>query len=358
MFEKSENLSYRAKWRTECLRTLCGFANAWGGTLYIGVDENGELTGLSQEYCDFVLSEIPDTIRNTLHIIPEFALLEEGGLRYISIKVGVAYVPVSYNGEYYVRRKTVNQKLSGKDAEELLIGRGGATWDTLWVYSMCDRDLDSKAIAAYRLTADKGAEPCRDAEYMESLHLKTEGRYTHAAALMFTEHPEYLVREAYAKVGFFDGDGNVLHQEKATGPLNVQAWTALQAVLSRYMRLYRKVLPLPEDALKEALLNAVVHKDYSKAQPIQVRVTKDRVRIINTGGLPAGWNPDTLMGEHVSEPRNPLIAELFARAGYTDSWGMGVERMCKACMKAGLPAPAYSVSGFGFSVEFSLKKAA
>ncbi|MCD8286959.1 MAG: putative DNA binding domain-containing protein [Clostridia bacterium] len=362
MFTKTERISYRCKWRTECLRTLCGFANAWGGTLYIGVNPKGEVTGLSQEYCEFVLREIPDTIRGALHIIPEITVLEEEGLRYIAIRVGLSFVPVAYNGVCYmrrkVRRKIITQAMSDREVEEILLGRGAATWDAVTGPLWRDRDLDSGAIKAYRLAAErKDKTDLGDIEYLESLHLKKGERYTRAAALMFTEHPEYWIREAYIKAGFFDEDGSVLYQEKVTGPIYRQSWEALQVILSRYMRLYKKVLPFPVKAVEEALLNAVVHKDYSAEDPIQVRVTKDSVRIMNRGGLPGSWNTAALADVHVAEPRNRLIAELFSRAGYAGGWGMGIEKMRTACEKAGLPAPRYSVSSFGFSVEFNLGEA-
>ncbi len=353
MFARSQTVNYRSRWREDCLRGLCGFANARGGTLYLGVNEKGEISGLSPSDCEFILSRVPDIIRETLHIIPEVTLLEEGDLKYISIKVGLSVVPVSYNGVYYVRSGKFSQRASGKEIEELFGGLGGDTWDKQRSPLMQEKDLDPGAVKAYRLAADRKDGPgLGDREYLESLHVRSGNRFTNAAALMFTENPEYWVKEAYTRAGFFDEDGNVLYQEKVTGPLYKQAWETLQTVLARYIRLYGKVLPFPEAAVKEALLNAVVHKEYSAAEPVQVRVTKDSVRVINAGYLPANWSMETLMGVHVAAPRNPLIAELFARAGYTDCWGTGLERMRALCEKAGLPAPRLSVSGFGFSVEF------
>ncbi len=353
MFTRSQTVSYRSGWREDCLRGLCGFANARGGTLYLGVNEKGEISGLSPSDCEFILSRVPDIIRENLHIIPEVALLEEGDLKYASIKVSVSYVPVSYNGEYCVRCGKSSPGASGKETEELFTGRGKDAWDTQWIPLMWERDLDPGAVKAYRLAAEwNDGSGLGDKEYLESLHVRSGNRFTSAAALMFTENPEYWVREAYTRVGFFDEDGNVLSQGRVTGPLCRQAWEALHLVFSRYIRLYGKVLPFPEDAVKEALLNAVVHKDYSREEPVQVRVARDSVRVINAGRLPAGWSMETLQGVHGAAPCNPLIAELFARAGYTDCRGTGLEKMRLSCEKAGLPAPRLSVSGFGFSVEF------
>ena len=97
--------------------------------------------------------------------------------------------------------------------------------------------------------------------------------------------------------------------------------------------------PMPEPALREALLNAVVHRDYAVPAPIQIRVHDDRLRIYNPGSLPEGWTLEKLLGQHPSQPYNPDIANSFFWAGEIETWGRGIDWVLRACRRAGTPEP-------------------
>lgn len=94
----------------------------------------------------------------------------------------------------------------------------------------------------------------------------------------------------------------------------------------------------PVAALREMLLNALVHRTYMGA-PIQIRVFDDRLGIWNEGALPNGLNADSLKSEHPSRPRNPKIADACFKAGYIDTWGRGTLKIIQSCKEAELPEP-------------------
>ena len=108
-----------------------------------------------------------------------------------------------------------------------------------------------------------------------------------------------------------------------------------------------ETLPIPREALREALLNAVVHKSYESLTPIQIGVYDDKLEIWNCGTLPEEWSIDTLLGKHRSRPYNPDIANVFFRAGEIEAWGRGVERIIMACKNAGYPEPKFKYDGGG-----------
>ena len=108
----------------------------------------------------------------------------------------------------------------------------------------------------------------------------------------------------------------------------------------------------PKDAIREALLNAVAHKDYSSNTTIQIRVYKDKIMIWNAGYLPENWTIETLLGNHSSNPFNPDIANAFFRSGYIESWGRGISKMTNLCIEAGLPKPQFEYEGSGMLVVF------
>jgi ATP-dependent DNA helicase RecG len=108
----------------------------------------------------------------------------------------------------------------------------------------------------------------------------------------------------------------------------------------------------PEEALREALLNAVAHKDYAGCTPIQIRVYGDRIKIWNEGQLPENWTVENLLQEHSSRPFNPDIANAFFRSGYVESWGRGIEKITEMCHTAGLPSPLFTNDGSDFWITF------
>jgi ATP-dependent DNA helicase RecG len=108
----------------------------------------------------------------------------------------------------------------------------------------------------------------------------------------------------------------------------------------------------PEKALREALLNAVSHKDYAGCIPIQIRVYPDRIKIWNEGKLPEDWTINKLFQEHSSRPYNPDIANAFFRSGYVEAWGRGIDKMSEMCTAAGLPVPQITNEGSDFWITF------
>lgn len=109
--------------------------------------------------------------------------------------------------------------------------------------------------------------------------------------------------------------------------------------------------PYPEAALREALLNAIAHKDYSLGHPIQVSVYEDKIIFWNEGELPDNWTPKKLSVKHPSRPFNPDIASAFFRAGLIEAWGRGTLKIISECKQAGLPNPIFTVDGSDISVE-------
>ena len=101
--------------------------------------------------------------------------------------------------------------------------------------------------------------------------------------------------------------------------------------------------PFPKDAVREAVFNALIHQDFSVGVPVQISVYKDKLYISNDCVFPASWTADTLMKKHRSLPHNPDIANTFFRAGFIESWGRGIEKICNLCKEYGISEPEYTV---------------
>jgi ATP-dependent DNA helicase RecG len=144
------------------------------------------------------------------------------------------------------------------------------------------------------------------------------------------------------------------------GDLFTQVEQALAVLKLKYLKalisygdLYREeTYPVPLPALRESLLNAVVHKDYASAIPIQISVYPDQLMIWNPGVLPDNWTLEDLLGKHASKPFNPDIANAFFRAGLIESWGRGIERINQACLDGGFPVPEWKLETGGLWTVF------
>ena len=161
------------------------------------------------------------------------------------------------------------------------------------------------------------------------------------------------------KVGFFRTDSDLLYQDEIRGDLFSQVERTLDLLTTKYLKagiayerhLRIEKLPLPEGALREAIINAIAHKDYASAIPIQVSVYSDKLMIWNPGHLPDDWSFEDLLSKHASRPFNPDIASTFFRAAYLESWGRGIDLILDACREYGCPPPKLKWSG-GLWVEF------
>jgi ATP-dependent DNA helicase RecG len=130
----------------------------------------------------------------------------------------------------------------------------------------------------------------------------------------------------------------------------------LQASIG-YQGLHRiEKFPFPEVALRETLLNAIAHKDYSSGVPIQISVYADKIIFWNDGTLPENWTVEELKKKHASRPFNPDISTAFFRAGLIEAWGRGTVRIIAECLNYGIPAPIFNYDFASFSIEFQPEK--
>ena len=196
---------------------------------------------------------------------------------------------------------------------------------------------------------------------LNNLKLTENGQLKRAALLLFHPDPEKYVTNAYVKIGYFsDDDSDLLFQDEVHGNLFEQVEKTMDLLFTKYIKaiisyegIYRvETYEYPQEAVREAIHNAIAHKDYSGATPIQISVYKDKIMIWNYGQLPENWTIDTLQEKHSSVPYNPDISNAFFRIGYIEAWGRGIRKMNEQCAKAGLPNPLYYYASSGFWVVF------
>lgn len=166
---------------------------------------------------------------------------------------------------------------------------------------------------------------------------------------------------AFVKIGFFRSESELTYHDEVRGDLFMQVAASIDLLRTKYLKAairYEGIqrierFPVPDAALREAVLNALVHRDYGVAAPVQIRVYGDRLKIWNAAVLAEGWVLEDLLREHASVPYNPNVANAFFRAGEIEAWGRGIQRIFQACRDAGTPPPQLQLSGHDLWLEFA-----
>ena len=364
MTAESQNIEFKQSWHDDYLKWVCGFANAAGGRIQIGKDDAGAVVGLGN--AKRLLQDLPNKIRDQLGLMPPIHLHEEAGRSWIEIVVEPASVPISLRGAYYWRSGSVKQELKGAALNEFLLKKMGLSWDRAVEADASLDDIDVSTIERFKKEAQTaGRLPdlsgLSTADLLKKLRLLTRKGLTHAALVLFGKDPGEFYPNLSVKIGRFGATVvDMRFQEVCEGNLFRMMHDVMEQLEKKFLvkpvrfeglrRIEELEYPVP--ALREMLLNALVHRNYMGSMT-QLKVMDDRISLWNAGLLPAELPVDKLFEVHGSIPRNPLIAEVCYKAGYIDSWGRGVEKIAEACQNSGLPKPQIIEHTGGVAVELT-----
>ena len=361
---ESQNIEYKESWRDEYLKWVCGFANAGGGKIYIGIDDAGKVVGVKN--IKKLMEDIPNKIQSGLGIIADVNRLEKDGQEYIEIKIEPSSYPVNYHGEYHYRSGTTKQLLQGAALTEFIREKTGFLWDAVPVDNIGVDDLDCESIDIFKREAVRKKRMAKDdldmsnEELMDHLDLLEDGRLKRAAVMLFYRKPGRIITGCYVKIGKFGEGSDLQYQDTVEGSLFNIADKVIDLIYMKYLKakityehdVRVETYPFPREGVREAIYNALGHNNYAASIPIQIRIEEDVMYISNNCILPKNWTVDTLMKPHKSEPFNPSIAHVFYRAGYIEAWGRGIQKICESCRELGIPDPEYTVLGDDITVKF------
>lgn len=351
--EEDERTEFKRQLTKESMKTVVAFSNTAGGTLYIGIDDNGSAIGVENPDAVSlnIVHYLSDMIRPDVTMITDIShiTLEKKDI----IKVDVQEGP---SKPYYLREK-------GLRPEGVYVRKGPSSIQApesliIKMIKECSTTFESSISTAQDLTFKTAKSIFEDAgvefgnNQMSTLGLFEGELYTNLAYLISDQCTAGIKLAAYSdryRTEFLNRAevrGSVLSQaQKAMDFLN-----AYNPLRSRIIGLRRTdYRAYPDSALREALINAIVHRDYSLNSDILVSVYEDGISISSYGGLRKGLGIDDIM-MGVSSPRNPKLAHIFYRLGYIESYGTGIPRMMGEYRNA-LIKPAIEVSTNVFRVE-------
>ena len=339
------------------MKTICAFLNSeTGGTVLFGVTDDGKMIG--QIVADTTNKDLANELRKIephAEIPVKHVLVSpEKYVIVLTVKPGKSK-PYAYDGRFYIRNQSTTQQMPREEYIRVIqnIDQPTLSWDRLTTNKCTINDLDKKRIREVaRMAVDRGrlapgAELASVDEVLEKLDLLDNERLTNAAVILFCKTDKKQFIQAVVRLARFEGltksvfldrkdvRGNLFDLlESATKFLSFNLPIGGKIVDDS---LYRVDTPaIPYKVLREALLNALMHRDYSAyGASIDVAVYDDRVEIDNPGKLPKGIELRDLAKPHKSIRRNPLIADVLYVCGMIEQWGRGTLEMIKLCKESG-----------------------
>ncbi|GJQ48175.1 MAG: ATP-dependent DNA helicase [Candidatus Kuenenia stuttgartiensis] len=363
---ESHTVEFKSSFDRETIETVVAFANTQGGAIFVGVADTGTIKGvtLGKETLNEWLGQIKSTTSPT--VIPDIEATAIKGKTVVVIRVNEYPVkPVNTKGKYFKRIATSNHQLSLSEITDLYMQSLQLSWDA---YTATKESLDTLSIPKIdkfisqvndsgRFTLD--ASPLLA---LEKLKLVAGNRPTWAALLLFAKEP----LRHHIHIGRFKTQTMIIDDHQITDTLFEAVEQAMKFLVSHVsvafqfngslQRQERFAYPLP--ALREALLNAVVHRDYTNSSDIQIKIFDDRITIFSPGGLYGGITIEELKTDHYqSRIRNKLIAEAFYLTKNIEKYGSGFIRIRKELEAYPDCEFVAEIVGGGFLATFSNRSA-
>lgn len=349
-------------------RAITCLANTKGGVLLIGVNDDGTVSGAgTMDQVDALMRQVSHTCQNNVQppifcVIQKFEVQGEAVLA-VEVPRFSADRPYHTGGKYYVRDANLCRE-ARRDEMVRLLQSADYHFDEEPVEGARLEDLDTGAVRAF--LGSIYDEPDLETNWTHLLSalqcLDRNGTPTVTGVLLFGREPQRWFRDAHISAVLFRGTemtSEFADRKEIKGRLLEQLEDAV-TFLKKNVRapshvegLERVEEGLPEKVLREAVLNAVAHRDYRAASQVRIYVFDDRVEIVNPGELLNQLTLDGIRVGGISQRRNPVLAGLLARAR-REHMGMGVPEMIRLMKARKLPPPEYIVSAGHIRVVFRL----
>src|SRR3989344_242256 len=350
------NVEFKESFSSDLGREICAFANSNGGKILLGVSDDKQIKGV--EITNKLKSQVHDLARN---LDPKLALsLEEfDNVLIINVPEG-KNKPYSANGKFYMRQGSNSQQLARDEIREFFQKEGRITFDEKLnekfdLTADFNKDAFSLFLEKSKISSVLGRE-----EILKNLELLEDKKLKNAGVLLFCNNVTRFFLNAQITCALFLGRDkvNILDKKEFYGDLHSNYNQVMEYIKSKLNTEYliktvgprEERLELPEEALREALLNAIVHRDYFSNAEIQVYIFKDRLEIVNPGGLVPGIRLSDLGKKSLS--RNKLLFGLLSRMSLVEKAGTGILRIRNAMKDYKLEHPKIETDGKWFAIIF------
>lgn len=349
--------------------TMVAFANADGGTILLGVNEHGQIT----DY--FTGDDVENKLARALVMCrpPVVTEWEQGELRggtVVALKIARSpELHAVADGRVLIRTGAQNRPLGGEAIRHLAATKSSGDFEAEPVAGATLVDLDRHVLDEYmRRRNERGSSPVAGSlqdHLVEIGAMVEDGTPTVAGLLLFGKRPQvflpqcglvfvkFLGKEARGRDGLA-GYGRRVEIDGPLARIIERAWNVtmeemqVEAVVDDLRR--KEVPQFPRFAVREAIVNAVCHRDYRlSGRRVEIRMYEDRLEVISPGGLPGYITLDNIVEEHFS--RNPRVVAGLFQWGYIEELGLGIDRMIEEMLQLGRAAPDFEAKSYSFTVR-------
>jgi ATP-dependent DNA helicase RecG len=352
--------------------TLCGFLNGSGGKVLFGVTNAGKIQG--QDTTDATFQDVANAIRKLEPPvwIEQIRIPVSGTREVLMLETTLRTDgPYTFDGRPYLRIGNTTSRMPQVEYQRRLLARSMTQhrWEDESAEGYVLDDLDTAEIERMLDAAVQCGrlerKPASLAEALDKLKLRVQDRLVRAAVVLFAREVLPDFPQCGLRMARFRGTsklGDFLDQRQLYG----HAFRLLEEAelfLRRHIPIAGTFAPdkwerqdrpaYPFLALREALVNALCHRDYSiVGGAVHVAIFDDRLEIISTGLLPPGITVADLKRDHASIPRNPTVAEVLFRCGLIERWGRGTQKIVELCEASGYPPPDFDEQAGSVVVRF------
>ena len=358
---------FKENFDREVIETAAAFANTNGGVILIGVSDQREIRGITVG--KETLRDVSNRISQSTEprVVLEIESVDLEGKSVLLIRIAECRIkPVSVKGVCYRRVGNSNRVMSPQEIAQMHLNTVGQSWDQLSVTRAGIDDIADKKVEWYltrRETTRNVAKP-QDMSLTALLRnidgLSDEETPTHAGILFFGKYPQRFFQNAQLRVVRFKGTSvthPVIDRLDCSGAL----WEMVNAA-EEFIRKNIRLLSFrtsksfqrddkfeyPLEALREAIINALIHRNYQKHSDVRVFIFDNRVEVINPGTFPEGVSPDA----PVHEPVNPILSQFMYDVGFIERYGSGIRMMHRLCREWGNKEPRYELHPLETKVIF------
>jgi len=344
---ESLTAEFKSAYNKDVIETLVAFANASGGTVFIGVGDNGRPLGLNadkntvQSWVDEIKSETEPTI------IPMVEIINGGGKEVVALSVSEYPVKaVATRGRHFKRINNLNHLLNSAEIADEHLNSVNSSWDFYIDPNHTTLDLSREKMAAFvakiRRNKHIGLVQLSDADLLNKMEFLRYGKVSFGAYLMFAKG-YCLISDV--RMGCFKSDGSVLDPVLLSTDL-FQEFDDIISYIKKHL-----AFNCPSAVIHEIVTNMIIHRDYRDSSPSVIKIFDNKIEFYNPGRLYGTTTIEELFTErYTSKSRNKLIAKAFREVAMTQHNDTGISRICRICRDNGMRPPLFRETANGFQV--------
>lgn len=357
---ESETVEFKSGFDKDTIETLAAFANTKGGKVFVGITDNGKIAGV-QLNKETIQTWINQTKQLTAQaIVPDAEIISTKGKQIVILSVSESPVkPIACKGRYYRRIRNANHQLSVSEVVNMHLRTFNSSWDFHIDEYHTEKEISLVKVQNFieRLNSNRETSLMDDPlTVLQKFELMREGKITYACFLLFMAGESGI---STIELGRFQTP--IIIKDGAT--LKADLFSEVEGVIDFIKKHINKAYIItgrpqreerwdyPLDAIREIVINAIIHRDYTSSQDSVIKVFDDKIEVFNPGRLPEGITIKKLLkGNYISNARNKKIADVFKAAGLIEKYGSGIGRILKAFRDYGLPTPKFEEMSGGFMV--------